>query len=544
MSAKKSCLGCIPLLGIAVALGFGGYYLSRQVFGKQLTPLEAAKIIPDEAIMAGFIETDSQKWSQIKQLGNSQTEKIITTQIENFKAELDTESENINYEQDIQPWLGGVMFAVLPEDSDFAEPDLLLVLGIKNKLKARDFIKKVQPESLTAIKETKYKGIKITESTSKNNGVNAFALLDNRLLWAQERKVIEQAINTYKGEPSLASTEQNEQMLKQKMTTAEALAQFYIPNYGELITQALKSSDLPSIPPSLAVLESIDSTVMNFGIEKQELRLQSVTKFNSDEFGQNFSSNKGKLLQNFPEDTIAIVNGQGIAQFWSEILSYLKQDQVISRNLNLAKLSLQQMADLNLEEDIFNWMDGEFAFGIVSTQKSLVPEAKINFSGGIILETSQSDKAKQTLAKLKTTLEQYLSLTSSENNINNKTVTQLHLNGELDSLNYGWLDNNKLLFAWGDSAFNSISESKKSSLANNQNFKAMAQKTSGNNLGSVYIDIPQIMAIANQFPITELDPEAQNAIAILNSIQSVGSTVSMPDKRTNQQDLFILFKDN
>lgn len=312
MSAKKSRLGCIPLLGIAIALGFGGYYFSRQVFGKQLTPLEAAKIIPDEAIMAGFIETDSQKWSQIKQLGNSQTEKIIETQIKNFKTELNTESENINYEQDIQPWLGGVMLAVLPEDSDFGEPNLLLVFGIKNKLKARDFLKKIQAESPTEIKETKYKGVKITESTSKNNEVTIFALLGNRLLLAEERKVIEQAIDTDKGEPSLADTEQNEQMLKQKMTTAEALAQFYIPNYGELITQALKSSDLPAIPPSLAALESIDSTVMNFGIENQELRLQSVTKFNSDEFGQNFSPNKGKLLENFPENTIAIVNGQGI----------------------------------------------------------------------------------------------------------------------------------------------------------------------------------------------------------------------------------------
>lgn len=222
----------------------------------------------------------------------------------------------------------------------------------------------------------------------------------------------------------------------------------------------------------------------------------------------------------------------------------MKQDQVISKNLNLAKLSLQQMADLNLEEDIFNWMDGEFALGIVTNPKSLTPELDIDLSGGIILETSQPDKAKQTLAKLETTLEKHLSLTVNNNKINNKTVTQLRANGELDSLNYGWLDNNKLLLAWGDSAFESISESKQSSLVNNQNFKAMAQKTSGNNSGSVYIDVPQIMAIVNQFPVTESDPEAQNAIAILNSIQSVGSTVTMPDKRTNQQDLFILFKDN
>ena len=544
MSFKKSRLGYIPLLGIAIALGFGGHYLFRQVIGKPLTPLDAAEIIPDEATIAGFIETDSQKWSQIKQLGNSQTEKIIETQIENFQAELDTEAKNFNYEQDIEPWLGGAMFALLPENSDIAKPDLLLVLGIKNKLKARDFLKKVQAESQAEVKETKYKGVKITESTGKNNSVTASALLGNKLLLAEESQVIERAIDTYKGEPSLASTEQNEQMLKQKMTTADALAQFYIPKYGELITQALKSSDLPSMPANLAALESIDSTVINFGTERQGLRLQSVTKFSSDKFGQNFSPNKGKLLQSFPEQTMAIVNGQGIDQIWAEVLTYLKQDQAISGNLNSAKSSLQQMAGLNLEEDIFNWMDGEFALGIVATQKSLVPEQDINLSGGIILETSQPEQAKQTLAKLNNTLEKYLSFTSTENKVNQKTVTQLRAYGAEDSLNYGWLDNNKLLIAWGDSAFKSIGESNKSSLANNQNFKAMTQQASNSTLGSLYIDVPQIMSMVNQFPIPESNQEAQNAIAVLNSVQGVGSTVTMTDKRTSQQDLFILFKDD
>ena len=223
---------------------------------------------------------------------------------------------------------------------------------------------------------------------------------------------------------------------------------------------------------------------------------------------------------------------------------YLKQDQAISGNLNSAKSSLQQMAGLNLEEDIFNWMDGEFALGIVATQKSLVPELDINLSGGIILETSQSDQAKNTLAKLNNTLEKYLSFTSTEIKINHTTVTQLRAYGADDSLNYGWLDNNKLLFAWGDSAFELIGESNKSSLANNQNFKAITQRASNSNLGSLYIDVPQIMSMVNQFPIPKSNQEAQDAIAVFNSIQGVGSTVTMPDQHTSQQDLFILFKDN
>lgn len=601
MNFKKSRLGYISVLGIAIALGSGGYCLSLQPLGQELTPLDAANIIPDEAIIAAFVETDLQKWSQIKELGNVDTRAIIENQIENLNAELKAEvtaklntklnikSENINYEQDIQPWLGGAMFALLPKDSTMDDPDILLVLGIKNRLKAYDFLKQVRAESQEQGIETKYtkyksdkgfkkyKGVNITEYVDQDDKKTTFAVVDNKLLLAQEKKVIEKAIDTYQGEPSLASTEQNGQMLQQEarksvgggtplklieqearksvagsqpdktieqeVTPGATLVQLYIPNYGALITKAFKSVDLPLMPRSLSILESIDSTLVSFGVENQGLRLQSVTKFNSDEFSHNYSPSKGKLSKNFPDDTIAMVNAQGIDQFWCEIFTYLKQDQDTREYFDLAKLSLQEMTNLDLEKDIFNWMNGEFAFGIVTSPKSIVPDVDINLSGGIILETSQPEQAKQTVAKLENALKENLLLTPIQNKINDKTVSRLSVDGMEDGLNYGWLDNNKLLLTWGDFAFESISESKELfSLADNRNFQTMTQKLPENSLSFLYIDISLIMAMVNQFPMSELDPEAQKAIAILNSIQSVGSNVTMPDERTSQQDLFIFFK--
>ena len=545
MSSKKSGFGCLPILGVVVALSLGGRYLSRQFLGKQLTPVDAAKVIPNQVIMAGFVATDAKKWSQIQELGNSQNQKIFEAQVEDLKAELPAESANFNYQQDIQPWLGGAMFALVPESTGISNSNLLIVLGIKNKLKARNFLKKLQAESQAELQQSKYKGVQITESTNQQDETTISALLGNRLLLAEDREVIEQAIDAYKGEPSLASMAQNKQMLKQKLNTGNALAQIYIPNYGKLITQAIAANNkTSSIPLNLSALQSIESTVIGFGAEKQGLRLRSVTKFDADAIESNFVANKNRLLKRFPNSTVALISGQGIDQVWTQVIAQLKQDNESSKFLNLAKLSLRQSANLNLEQDIFNWMDGEFALGMITTPQSIAPQLDVGLSGGIIIETSQPEKAKQTLAQLENSLQRNLAITPNQNKINNKTVTQLRAPNTKSVLNYGWLDKNNLLFAWGDYAFESISESQKSPLAKSKSFKAMAKQLPEQNAGYFYVDVAQIMMIVNQLPLPESNPETKNAIALLNSVQGIGSTVTMPDKSTSQQDVFILFKDN
>ena len=415
-----------------------------------------------------------------------------------------------------------------------------MVFGIKNKFKALDFLQQIQADSQINLQESEYQGIKITESKSENDTI-VYALIGSKLLLSEEIDVIKQAIDTYRGEPSLASA--SEEMLAQKLDTGDALVRLYVPNYNNLISQAMAENNSGEMPFDFSTLQPIESTAIGLGVEEGGLRLQSVTRFNSKQVETSFSANKGKIINRFPEDTVALVSGQGIDEFWSQAIALLKQDSELSKYFNLAKLSVRQATNIDLEQDLFNWMDGEFALGIVPTSESLIPELDWGLSAGIVLESSQPEKARETIAKLENTLQQNWEISPSQSKIDNKAVTQWQAYNVPGVLNYGWLDENHLLFTADNSTFKSIDKPNES-LAKSNKFKAIAQKLPRKNSGYLYIDMAQTVDFWQQLTATETDPEIQQAIAWFDSIQSIGSTVTMPDESTTQQDLFVLFEDN
>jgi hypothetical protein len=156
MTKKKSGCGCLLILGLGIALTFVGLYFFN---GKQLTLLEGAEVIPQEAIVSGYISTESKDWSEIEEIG-------IPENINNYLKQINSEftgNSNLIYQEDIKPWLGGAMFAILPNQD---EDDLLVILGIKNKLKAYDFLKKLEKQEKQPIEKIDYQGITIFENTN------------------------------------------------------------------------------------------------------------------------------------------------------------------------------------------------------------------------------------------------------------------------------------------------------------------------------------------------------------------------------------------
>ncbi len=147
----------------------------KGAFGGALSPLASAKVVPDEALIATFISTDSQAWSQLQQFGTPEAQKLVAKGVQDFNQQILTES-NIDYEKDIKPWVGSVMVAVLPSNPVkpaqatpqlAQEPDVLLVVGIKDKVSALNFANKLQADKGIKSKEIVYKGQKITETIGK-----------------------------------------------------------------------------------------------------------------------------------------------------------------------------------------------------------------------------------------------------------------------------------------------------------------------------------------------------------------------------------------
>ncbi len=540
MSSNKFGCGCWSFLGITTVLLIGGWYINFSGWlGKALTPIEGAKIIPKEAIVTSFISAEPQNWSQLQQLGLPETEQFIQKNIENLKQEFSV-STAVNYQQDVRPWLGGLMMAILPEQSsDNEEENILIVIGIKNKLKALGFIKKIRRKTEKDWQEKKYRGITITEVKNKNYEIISSALLGNKLVISNERQTLEKAIDTYKGESSLASEPYNKQVLSQELTIANPVARIYFTDFNYLIEQIAKQEISAT---TLADLQQLESVVMGVGIEKEGIHFQSITNLKTEDDNSNFISTDNKILTKLPANTIATINGRNINQIWSTIVKQLETDNDLRRFLNMSRLSFRYGTGLDLDRDFFSWMNGEFAFSLMTTKKKIIPELGIGLESAIIIETSNPNKAKATLARLKKSLQSNFWIKSKQKKIANKqTITEWYIPQNSFSLAHGWIDKNYLVFTIGTSPFEFVNNYTGNSLHQSDKFKAIAPKLPKNNLGYFYLDMNRIMPIVNRLPAerTDISPEA---MTVLNSLRGIGATATMPDPSTSQLDVLFLFK--
>jgi hypothetical protein len=534
MSNKK--FGCVPLLGTLIVLLVGGGYLfNRFLLGKELTPLEGAKLIPQETIMTSYITTETQDWSQLEQVGIPQ--EILQAGIDNLEKDL-TNNSTINYEQDIQPWLGGAMVAVLPETAVNNNSDnVLFILGIKNKLKARDFVKKLEKEGQQTSKETEYKGIKITEFIQPDQETMYSAVVSNKLLLAANRQPLEKAIDTYKGEPSLLEKPEAKQALSKPSKLKNSLVQIYITNYSQLAKSLSKGQAIP--PVAITQIQQVNSVALAISPEPKGLHLQAIAELNESANQTNLPLAKGKILSQFPGDTVALISGQGINQIWSTSVTELEKDQQFNNYLQMMRTSLQQYLNLNLDQDIFGWMDGEFVFAAIENQQNIIPELGIGLGGAIMLETTNPDAAKTTLSKLENIFS--FSLSPSQKNVNGTNITEWREPESNFAFSYGWVNDNSLLFTIGDSVFESMSNSKNNSLVNSDKFKNITKELPSDNFGYFYLDFEPIIAIVNNLPSQEKQNLTPEAIALINSIQGLGAASTL-NKSTSQVDLLVKFK--
>ncbi|MEM8779485.1 MAG: DUF3352 domain-containing protein, partial [Cyanobacteria bacterium P01_G01_bin.49] len=154
-SPNRSGKGYLPLVGVTallVAGGMGVYYYFQGhlpfLSGDGLTPLEAAEVVPESAFASSYISTRPQDWKQLSQYGTPEAKQVVEKNLELLETEAFSSPE-ISLEKDILPWLDGVTIAFLPDQTEVVSAEdlqILLVVGIKNKVKAAQFAQKLNKQ--------------------------------------------------------------------------------------------------------------------------------------------------------------------------------------------------------------------------------------------------------------------------------------------------------------------------------------------------------------------------------------------------------------
>ncbi|MBW4608858.1 MAG: DUF3352 domain-containing protein [Hassallia sp. WJT32-NPBG1] len=540
----------IPALGAAVIVtgSIAAYMYLKGPFGDSSGALASAKIVPSKAFIATYISTDPQAWAKLQQFGTPEAQKIVAKGLDSLNKNLLTES-NISYEKDLKPWVGGVMIAMLPPTSSAnstpnapplrREPNILMVVGIKDKLAALNFAKKLKQEKGVTTKEIDYKGEKITETIGKGKPSYSTVLNNTYVVLAPEKQTVENSIDTYKGQPSFVSKEGANSVFAKNVDVKNTVAKIYVPDYGGMVQQLIATnSQTTTIPPeTLKQLKQVKSMVADIGIDDAGVRMKAIANLDPQLSKFQYQNTAAKVVANFPGDTLALINGQGISSWWSAVVEQSKDYPQFKQVVEQARGQLKAV-NFDLDKDIFGWMNGEFGFAAIPSNQGIL--AQLGVGGVFVFDTSDRKTAESTFAKLDN-LAKTQKINVAQRNISGKDITEWQIPQQGALLAHGWLDQDTVFMALGGPIAEAIAEPKNQSLDNSDNFKAVTNSLQKPNGGFLYLDMDKTVSLVNRFAVQgqAMPPEAS---AILSSIRGLGVTATSLDKSTSQVEMLLALK--
>jgi hypothetical protein len=540
----------IPALGAAVIVtgSIAGYMYLKGPFGDSSGALASAKIVPSKAFIATYISTDPQAWAKLQQFGTPEAQKIVAKGLDSLNKDLLTES-NISYEKDLKPWVGGVMIAMLPPTSSAnptpnapparREPNILMVVGIKDKLAALNFAKKLKQEKGVTTKEIDYKGETITETIGKGKPSYSTVLNNTYVVLAPEKQTVENSIDTYKGQPSFASKEGANSVFAKNVDVKNTVAKIYVPDYGGMVQQLIATnSQTTTIPPeTLKQLKQVKSMVADIGIDDAGVRMKAIANLDPQLSKFQYQNTAAKVVANFPGDTLALINGQGISSWWSAVVEQSKDYPEFKQVVEQARGQLKAV-NFDLDKDIFGWMNGEFGFAAIPSNQGIL--AQLGVGGVFVFDTSDRKTAESTFAKLDN-LAKTQKINVAQRNISGKDITEWQIPQQGALLAHGWLDQDTVFMALGGPIGEAIASPKNQSLDNSDNFKAVTNSLQKPNGGFLYLDMDKTVSLVNRFAVQgqAMPPEAS---AILSSIRGLGVTATSLDKSTSQVEMLLALK--
>ncbi|UNU25580.1 DUF3352 domain-containing protein [Microcoleus vaginatus] len=542
MPAKKSKL---LIAASTVAAGSAAVYFYFQGLSQQVSnPQDSAKIVPDEAMMAAFISPNPQALAQLQRFGTPGAQKLIGQGLKGFQ-EQSLAGTQIDFDRDLKPWLGGVMVALLPPDAatNTEPPKLLVVVSVKNKISAWNFANKLKSQPGATTQESEYKGVKIFEIAEPTGKRYSVALLNDQLVMAPLKKPVELAIDTFKGEPSLATQQSTTKFFAESAGVKNPIATVYIADYPAAIEQlkANLPADIQLPWTVLSQFKQVKSMVAGIGADSEGLRVKTIAQLDP-KFVQPNPQFASKLLPRFPDETIALVGGKGIDKIWSQVTAEAQDSPEVDRGVQQVRNSFKRL-DLDADREVFGWMNGEFAIGAIGSNQGIL--SQLGLGAAMIFETSDRPAAEATLKKLDAIAKSNPTVSVAPRTVEGKEVTEWQIPQQGTLFGHGWLNENSVFVAFGGPLVDVITSTPPQPLSSSASFQAIATSLPRANQGYFYIDMEKTMSWANQY-LLAVQPNLVSPAAaeLLNSLRGVSVATASTQPTTAQLEMLFALKSN
>jgi Protein of unknown function (DUF3352) len=439
-------------------------------------------------------------------------------ELSKLKTNLLTNS-GIDYRKDVQPWLGNeITLAVMSLDFDRdanngQQPGYLIALATKAPEKSREFLQMLFSKRVLAgadLNVEEYAGIKvISDNSQPEKGILAGAVVGNQyVLFANDPKVLREAINNVQApDLNLTSSSLYQEAAKQLSIGSLGIAFLNLPIVAEW--QGLK---LP--------IQTYDTQLVSFALNQKGLLAETVA-LAKEKIAPSLPqlSKPVDALQYIPGSSAIAVSGKdlshldssNLASYWQQIAGALSGKGKNITNLVQPLAEVQNRWGINLSEDIFSWVQGEYAASLISNSPSenpdwvFVAEKMSQTPDGISKLDGMA--AKNHLSISNFTLDNqpittWTELTATSSN-DNKTKPSFSI--EAKAYGVHTTIGNYEIFTSSLETMHEVLTAKENNLTKNQNFQKSIAALPKSNAGYVYLDWTASQDILErQLPILKL----------------------------------------
>ncbi len=547
---KPSLVLTLSCAGLLIGLGSTAYwFLSQgQLFSKDL-PV-GATIIPQDALFAISLTTNSQQWQQLRQYGTKETQAELDKNLVKLRDRFLT-SNGYDFQKDIQPWVGNeVTIAVLaPQasqpaakpvstkaDTASSQQSMVMVLPVKNLEKAKSLL--ADPKTLKQGKwiDRTYQGFSIKQTDGQAGENLSATLLDGRfLVITDDPKATERAINAYKNKTSLATIGGFAENFP-KIANYQPFAQFYVnvPTAAKLAAIA-PNRQLPA--QVLAQLQNNQGLAGTLNLEAQGIRLKGVSWLNPNSQRVLKVENKaGKMQSLVPAETLMMLSGGNLQRLWGDYVLTSQRNPLSPITPEQLRGGVKSLTNLDLDRDFLRWMKGEFSLSVIpNTPKD---SSTADFRAGLLFMVRASDRtlAEASLKQLDEVMKtQYQFKIQPGTVAGNSVVNWVAPFGTLTAT-HGWLDGDIAFLVVGAPIANKIVPKPSNTLASTIPFQQTVPSEPNPTNGQFFLDVERT---AKNFPLPILFPNQKTWLA---ATRSIGVTTAVSDNRSTRYDIFFALK--
>lgn len=536
-------------LGTAVLLVAGGgtayWILTQQGFGPGNLPV-GAEVVPQDALMAISVSTDPGQWQKLREFGTAQSQAALDQNLANARDRILT-ANGFDYERDIQPWIGKeVTLAFLSPQANppasgsnnnlppvpQAQQSTILVLPIQDAGKAKQTLERFKPQA-GQISDRIYKGVQVRETQGAAAQNYSAAILNEKLVVvANDPKAIERAIDTFTGEPSLASTPGYSQALG-RIQVAQSFGKLFV-NLPVAAAATSANAGKAVSPQSLAQVQQVQGLAATAVVEAEGIRFKSISWLKPDSQRRYEVKNTARTMpERLPADTVIMASGGNLKQFWQDYSQGATANPVSPINPQGLRDGLKSTVGMDLDKDLLAWMDGEFSLALVTAPEGNVPTLPFGFV--FMVQSGDRRAAEASLKRLDEIMASKYKFKVEETKVGDVPVTNWLLPAGGPTITHGWLDGNVAFLTLGAPITGSMVPRPTGSLADSPSFKAAVPSDLNPNNGHFFVDVDRALNAKN-LPLLQLPPGNRDLVA---AVRAIGVTAAISDDRSTRYDVFV-----